>query len=147
MKEILEAVMQRLTEQVPDLAYISEDWGQMDFYNNAPPVKFPCALISVNRISFESDTWELRRARLTFLIRIADCPALTGNMAAPQEHRQRAFAIFDLMEQVGNCLYGFGTEAFNDIEQQEITRYNREDAIREYAMTFTTEYAVESEEG
>ena len=101
----------------------------------------------MSHISFESETWGLRRARLTFLIRIADCPVLTGNMAAPEQHRSRAFAIFDLMEQVGNCLYGFGTDAFNDIEQQEVTRYNREDAIREYAMTFTTGYAVESEEG
>ena len=30
MKEILLTVMQRLKEQVPDLAYIAEDWGQMD---------------------------------------------------------------------------------------------------------------------
>ena len=147
MKEILEAVMRRLKEQVPDLAYVSEDWGQMDYYNEAPPVKFPCALISVSHIGFESETWGVRRARLPFLIRIADCPVLTGNMAAPEQHRSRALAIFDLMEQVGNCLYGFGTDAFNDIEQQEVTRYNREDAIREYAMTFTTGYAVESEEG
>lgn len=56
MKEILEAVMRRLKEQVPDLAYVSEDWGQMDYYNEAPPVKFPCALISVSHISFESET-------------------------------------------------------------------------------------------
>ena len=34
MKEILEAVMRRLKEQVPDLAYVSEDWGQMDYYND-----------------------------------------------------------------------------------------------------------------
>lgn len=57
MKEILEAVMRRLKEQVPDLAYVSEDWGQMDYYNEAPPVKFPCALISVSHIGFESETW------------------------------------------------------------------------------------------
>lgn len=106
MKEILEAVMRRLKEQVPDLAYVSEDWGQMDYYNEAPPVKFPCALISVSHISFESETWGLRRARLTFLIRIADCPVLTGNMAAPEQHRSRAFAIFDLMEQVAIACMG-----------------------------------------
>ena len=34
--------MERLQEQVPDLRYIAEDWGQLDFYNDAPPVKFPC---------------------------------------------------------------------------------------------------------
>lgn len=96
MKEILEAVMRRLKEQVPDLAYVSEDWGQMDYYNEAPPVKFPCALISVSHIGFESETWGLRRARLTFLIRIADCPVLTGNMAAPEQHRSRAFGYLRL---------------------------------------------------
>ena len=93
MKEILLTVMQRLKEQVPDLAYIAEDWGQMDYYNDAPPVKFPCALISVNRISFESETWGVRRTRLTFLVRIADCPVLMANMAAPEQHRKRAFAV------------------------------------------------------
>ena len=144
MKEVLEAVMQRLKEQVPALAYIAEDWGQVDYYNEAPPVKFPCALISVNRIGFESETWGVRRARLTFLVRIADCPVLMGNMAAPEKHRGRAFAILDLMEQVGNCLYGFGGDSFNELEQQEIVRYNREDAVREYAMTFTTEYSIEA---
>ena len=56
MKHILEAVMERLQEQVPDLRYIAEDWGQLDFYNDAPPVKFPCALISVSNIKFESQT-------------------------------------------------------------------------------------------
>lgn len=49
------------------------------------------------------------------------------------------------MERIGNCLYGFGGDAFNELEQQEITRYNREDAVREYAMTFTTEYLIETD--
>lgn len=145
MKHILSAVMERLSESVPDLRYIAEDWGQLDFYNEAPPVKFPCALISVSNIKFESQTFEERRATMTILIRVADAPAVNGTPAAPESYRERAFAILELMEQIGDCLSGFGGEEFNELEQKTITHYTREDAIREYAMLFETEYAVGSE--
>ena len=51
MKTILNAVMQRLKEQVSELRYISEDWGQLDYYETMPPVKFPCALVSIDRVN------------------------------------------------------------------------------------------------
>ena len=145
MKHILEAVMERLQEQVPDLRYIAEDWGQLDFYNDAPPVKFPCALISVSNIKFESQTAGTRWATMTILIRVADAPAVSGTMAAPEAYRNRAFASFDLMDTIGNVLYAFGGDEFNELEQKTITHYSREDAIREYAMLFETEYAIDSE--
>ena len=145
MKHILEAVMERVQEQVPDLRYIAEDWGQLDFYNDAPPVKFPCALISVSNIKFESQTAGTRWATMTILIRVADAPAVSGTMAAPEAYRNRAFAIFDLMDTIGNVLYAFGGDEFNELEQKTITHYSREDAIREYAMLFETEYAIDSE--
>ena len=137
--------MERLQEQVPDLRYIAEDWGQLDFYNEAPPVKFPCALISVSNIKFESQTVGCRWATMTILIRVADAPAVSGTMAAPETYRNRAFAIFDLMDTIGNVLYAFGGDEFNELEQKTITHYSREDAIREYAMLFETEYAIDSE--
>lgn len=137
--------MERLQEQVPDLRYIAEDWGQLDFYNEAPPVKFPCALISVSNIKFESQTTGTRWATMTILIRVADAPAVSGTMAAPETYRNRAFAIFDLMDAIGHVLYAFGEDEFNELEQKTIAHYSREDAIREYAMLFETEYAIDSE--
>lgn len=145
MKDILLAVMQRLKEKVPDLQYIAEDWGQLDFYEERPPVKFPCALLSVSNAAFTSETYTVRQVQLTFQVRVADAPAVSGTMSAPESYRQRAFAIFDLMDEIGAALYGFETDAFSAIEQKAITNYSREDAIREYAMTFETRYAVVSE--
>lgn len=146
MKHILSAVMERLQTEVSELQYVSEDWGQLDFYQDTPPVKFPCALISVSSINFESQTIGTRHATLTLLIRVADAPAVSGTMAAPESYRNRAFAIFDLLDDIGNALYGFSNdEEFNELDQKTITHYSREDAIREYAMLFETEYAIDSE--
>lgn len=142
MKEILLQIMGRLRAEVPDLAYIAEDWGQMDYYNEAPPVKFPCALVSASGVDFETQTYDNRWGKMKILIRVADAPTVSGTMAAPESYRKRAFAIIDLMDAVGNALYGFGGESFNELEQVAITRYEREDAIREYAMTFETEFGI-----
>ena len=49
------------------------------------------------------------------------------------------------MDTIGNVLYAFGGDEFNELEQKTITHYSREDAIREYAMLFETEYAIDSE--
>lgn len=145
MKHILDSIMRRLQEQVPSLQYIAEDWGQLDFYDDAPPVKFPCALISVSTVRFEPQTMSSRWATMTILVRVADAPAVSGTMAAPESYRNRAFAIFDLMDAIGNALYAFGEDEFNPLEQKNITHYSREDAIREYALLFETSFAVDSE--
>lgn len=145
MRHVLESITGRLLEEVPELRYVAEDWGQLDFYEDKPPVKFPCALVSVSNIKFESQTAGVRYATMTVLIRVADAPSVSGTMAAPKEYRDRAFSILDLMDRIGNALYAFGGEDFDELEQREITHYGREDAIREYAMTFETAYAIGSE--
>ena len=49
IKTILLAVQQRLADQVPELAYIDKNWGQLDY--EAPPVKWPCALLDIDEIT------------------------------------------------------------------------------------------------
>lgn len=142
MKEIIQEIMSELQAKVPELAYIAEDWGQLDYYNEAPPVKFPCALISVSSVDFESLTHSRREAKMNLQIRVADAPTVSGTMAAPESYRKRAFAIIDLMDAIGNTLYGFEDDRFNEIEQVSITRREREDAIREYAMFFETSFCI-----
>ena len=50
IKTILLAVQQRLAERVPELAYIDKNWGQLDY--EAPPVKWPCALLDIDEVPF-----------------------------------------------------------------------------------------------
>lgn len=79
---------------------------------------------------------------MKILIRVADAPTVSGTMAAPESYRKRAFGIIDLMDAIGNTLYGLGGDQFNEIEQVAISRYEREDGIREYAMTFETQFGI-----
>lgn len=143
MKTILTAVMAQLKNEVPDLQYIGEDWGQMDYYQDVPPVRFPCALVSISQVQYETVSKDSRRARITVQVRIADSPRVAANVSAPDSYRERAFAIFELMDTVGAILNGLEGQTFNRFKQQAVTRYNREDAIREYSMTFQTGFLLE----
>lgn len=142
MKTILNAVMQRLKEQVSELRYISEDWGQLDYYETMPPVKFPCALISIDRVNYDAVAKDRRKASVSLVVRIADAPSVTGNAAAPESYRNRAFAIFDLLEEVGESLNGLSGDTFKRFSLESIYRENRQDFIREYSMTFETGFTL-----
>ena len=142
MKTILNAVMQRLKEQVSELRYISEDWGQLDYYETMPPVKFPCALVSIDRVNYSVVAKDRRKAVVSVVVRIADAPSVTGNVAAPESYRNRAFAIFDLLEEVDEALNGLSGDTFNQFSLESIYRDNRQDFIREYNMTFETGFTL-----
>lgn len=142
MKTILNAVMQRLKEQVSELRYTSEDWGQLDYYETVPPVKFPCALISIDRLSYNVVAKDRRKADISVIVRIADAPSVTGNGAAPESYRNRAFAIFDLLEEASEALNGLSGDTFNRFSLEAIYRTGRQDFIREYSMTFRTGFTL-----
>ena len=142
MKTILNAVMQRLKGQVTELRYISEDWGQLDYYETMPPVKFPCALVSIDRVIYSVEAKDRRKAVVSVVVRIADAPGVTGNAAAPESYRNRAFAIFDLLEEAGEALNGLSGETFKRFSLESIYRTNRQDFIREYGMTFGTGFTL-----
>lgn len=142
MKTILNAVMQRLKKQVSKLRYISEDWGQLDYYETMPPVKFPCALISIDRVNYEAMAKDRRKAVVNVVVRIADAPSVTGHVAAPESYRNLAFAIFDLLEEAGEALNGLSGDTFKRFSLESIYRENRQDFIREYSMTFETGFTL-----
>ena len=143
MKTILTAVMQRLKEEVAELQYISEDWGQLDFYKTMPPVKFPCALVCIDRVDYSVIAKDRRKAEITVSVRIADAPSVTGNCAAPAAYQNRAFAIFDLLEKAGESLNGLAGCTFSRFSLESIYRnMNREDFIREYTLSFKTGFSL-----
>ncbi|MCL2502660.1 MAG: hypothetical protein FWE99_05955, partial [Bacteroidales bacterium] len=52
MKEILQAVMTKLKQGVPQLRWISVNTGQMN--TESPSVDYPCALVDVPRMLYRN---------------------------------------------------------------------------------------------
>lgn len=145
MKTILIATMEQLQKEIPEFRYIGEDFGQVDFYDTSPSVKFPCALININLIRYETISKEKQRANVTLQVRLIDDSSIYGNIQAPKCHQQKAFEIFDLMEAVRMALQGFHGELFREFKLESIVKQNRQDYLREYILTYQTGFILSLE--
>lgn len=135
IENALAAVQDRLLELYPEnIAYLAEDWGQLDFYNERPPVNFPCVLLDIEEVQYSDLTRKAQRGDVVLTLRVAHYDPVNISATAPD--RERAFRIFALMRMIYAALQGLSGEDFSGLTRTSLRRVKREDAIREYVMQF-----------
>ena len=129
------AVQDRLLELLPEkIAYLAEDWGQLDFYNERPPVNFPSGLIDIAEAEFSDCTRKVQLGEAILTVRVAHFDPVNISALAP--NRNKAFRMFALLRLVYTQLQGLSGEGFSGLTRTSLRRVKREDAIREYVMQF-----------
>lgn len=129
------AIQNRLLELYPDhIAYLAEDWGQLDFYNERPPVNFPCVLIDIAEAEFTDCSRKVQKGDAFLAVRVAHFDPVNLSALAPD--RDRAFRLFALLRSIYVRLQGLSGEDFSGLTRTSLRRVKREDAIREYVMQF-----------
>ena len=137
MKTLFKTVMAKLQTDMPELRYISEDWGQLDYYNDKPPVNWPCALISIASGQDTVKTKDLRNRSTTLQVRLADSPSVIATSGAPDTHVNTALLILDLVDKVGDSLHDLEVTGYkNELTQASFNKVIREDGVREYNLFF-----------
>lgn len=135
IENAMAAVQDRLLELYPEnIAYLAEDWGQLDFYNERPPVNFPCVLLDIEEAQFSDLTRKVQCGEALLSVRVAHYDPVNVSAAAPD--RERAFRMFDLLGLIHTALQGLSGEDFSGLTRSSLRRVKREDAIREYVMQF-----------
>ena len=127
IEDVLIATQDRLLELIPEnIAYVSEDWGQLDYYNERPPVNFPCVLFDIEEAQFSDLTHKVQRGDAILTLRVAHFDPVNISALAP--NREKQFRMFALLRMSG--------ESFSGLTRISLRRAKREDAIREYIMQF-----------
>lgn len=140
MQKLLTDTLDRLKAEVSALKYIDEDWGQLDFYFPNPPVKFPCALVDATQVNWSNQGRRGQMGLVQVKVRIADMKLSNTSNAAPQAQKDKAFAIYDVLQAVHRALHGWtGASHYTALIRATMTRAKREDGVRIYELTFTTE--------
>ena len=143
LKHIFTAVQNRITEAVSQVQYVGEDWGQLDFYAERPPVRFPCVLFDVDEVKFAGrGRVKIQDAAAVITLRIADYRAV--NVSALSGIDSPALDMYDLLTDIYKALEGLGDETFSGLTRKQLVRVRRDDGIREYRMTFASGYVDDS---
>lgn len=107
MKQLLSSVLTQIQETVPALKYVDENWGQLDYYGERPPVKFPCALVDIGSAQWQ-DTGTLAQIGIVQVRVVVATMKLTNTSGkAPQAQKDKAFEFFETLQNIHKALHGY----------------------------------------
>lgn len=103
---IIESIQAQLSAHVPALQYVDMDWGQMDFFGESPPVKYPCALIDVTSANYSNTGQLCQQGEATIVIHLYDLRLSNTSFRAPQNQKITADKLWQIIEDVNKALHG-----------------------------------------
>ncbi len=138
MKELLQAIQVRVQDKVTALKYIDEDWGQLDYYSNMPPVQWPCCLIDVGTVAWKNIGNKQQQGEATITLYIADVKKTNTSGKAPATQRTQAYAIHDTIEAVHQALHTYLPLPNSSVLYRRTTaRMKRDDGIQQYVIIYS----------
>ncbi len=144
MKELIDDIKTRLSA-VTQLKTIDEDWGQLDYYSNSPPVKFPCALVDIDQVPWSDEGKLVQIGIASVSIRVADQRLTNTNVKAPTAQKTKALAFFDLVMYIHQKLHGWsGANNNGPLTRRMYRKVKRDDGIREVELIYTVEITDDS---
>lgn len=144
MNTILIAIKSKLNE-VAELKYIDEDWGQLNYYGIDIPVQWPCALVRLSNGQFSDigKDWRItsqnrQEGILTFEVTIAKVKLTNSSNKAPINQQNSTFEIWELVQKVHQVLHGWKpTENTGSLIRSNINSTKREDGVQEITIIYT----------
>ncbi len=144
MDAIITSIQEKLQE-VEELQYIDENWGQLDEYGTHPPVKYPCALIDVVDVRYtdigidkRQNTMNRQEGQAQVNIAVANLKLTNTSSKAPLKQKEHAHSIFRVIEKVHASLQGYNpTEYCGALIRTVLKRVQRDDGVQEYFITYS----------
>lgn len=142
MKQIIQNIQQKLAKEVPALKYVDQDWGQMDFFTSPPPVKFPCALIDIQSAQYTNMGDLLQQGTAMVVIRIFDIKLSNSSHKAPDNQKENAKKIWQLIEDVNKAIHGqrFLQTGYGLPIREQIRRTKRSDGCYQTELYYSIQF-------
>lgn len=146
MKNLLEKLQLRLAE-IPQLKYIDENWGQLDYYSPNMPVQYPCTLIDVQQVQYSNIGKDLTKipqqrqiAQVQIKITIANMRLTNTSLQAPRRQKEDAWSIWTLIEMIHQKIHGISLlPNVTPLIRTSQNRTLRDDGIQEYEVYYSCE--------
>jgi hypothetical protein len=150
MDILYESLLTRLTNEVPELDWIDEDAGQLENPGESYPVQFPCVLINLQSIKWDSGLKGQQTGNAVISIRVAFKIEEDTHKGAPDI--RIPLNRLKLVNKVHTALHGFGgfilpdtanVGQFTDSHFKRLVRSStvaekREDGLKVYQMDYLT---------
>lgn len=133
------AIQEKIKNDVAEIRWIDQDFGQLEDYEVRPPVSFPCVLIDFNETSYEEMNQRRQQANITFTLRLGFPAFSYAANTAPQSVKELALQYYELEQRLFESIQGFDAGGIIQgcTRQSTITEGRKDDNLRVRVMTFT----------
>lgn len=133
---ILLSVQTQLGARVPELAYISKDWGQLSY--EVPPVKWPCALLDVKNVDYTQEGGSLQMGDTQLTITVADMRLTSASLAAPK--LEDAYRTIELLGKIHRSLHHFAAGGYAPLFRTNLRKVEGNNSYECYRLTYQTAF-------
>ncbi|WP_271783884.1 hypothetical protein [Aquimarina algiphila] len=146
MIDILKNTQKQIADTIPELQYVDEDWGQIDYYSTNMPVKWPLALIDITDANFSNLGMDRTKTpiqrqigKIFISITIANLKLTNTSYRAPQQQKDDAWKIWEVIGRIHEELHGWNpTLMAGKLIRESFNRVKRDDGVQEYKIVFST---------
>jgi hypothetical protein len=140
ISKLYTAILNRIKTNAIGIRFISQDLGQLEFYDNKPNVSFPCVLIDVGELNFEEGLHNLQIATATITLRLALTTYSDVSSLTTAEVRGKGLEYYELEHRLCNLLHNWRPEhdEIGAIIRTATATEKRDDNIRVRQITFST---------
>jgi len=140
MKNIFLSIQEKLGE-ITELKHIDKNWGQL--LHEQPPVKFPCALLDINKVDYSQLGMLAQTANAVIEITIANFRLTNSSCKAP--NKEDAYAILDIIEKIHQLLHGWSNGEFQRLTRINTQKLDATYAYEIYKVSYQTGWQVMKE--
>lgn len=134
---IFKSIQEKLQEE-PKIKYISEDWGQLNYYDSACPVQWPCVLFDINQGTFSNIGHTKQEGSLSITVTVAHLRLTPNSARASTKQIEHSWEVGHLVEGVHQLLQGFRpVEQHGKLIRTSMRKTKRADSIKQYEITYT----------
>lgn len=93
---LLLAIQEKIKTEMPEIKWCDQDLGQLEDYEQRPPVKFPCVLVDFPDTDFDQDGDQYQTAKQVIQFKLGYAAYSSAEMHTPVKQIQNALFFYEL---------------------------------------------------
>ncbi len=143
LASIEKTILQKLSK-INELRYVGDDYGQLDYYESAPPVAFPCALIDISEVQYTNRGQNQQKhpqnrqdGTCVLSILVADV-RLQNSTTQRSTSNSQQLNTKEYVQLVHHALHGWAaSEQASKLQRIKQSRQRRNDGVTVYELAYT----------
>jgi len=141
LAQIFIAIQERIATEVPEIKFIDQDLGQLEYYKDRPAVAFPCVLLDMADIQPTDNSGNSQIVTVTLEVRLAIAAYVEATRYFSRQHKETALNYYNVEHRINKALHGWYIDGlFNALDRVRIKTERREDNLRVRVISYQFAY-------